>query len=207
MVEDLLVDFARDYGWIFLLFYSFAESALLIPFSPETAILIGVVPVLVSDPSSYVFFVFVGTSSSVFGDLLIFRISRTYGRAGAESFVERFGGRRSWIDRLEGVLGGSGDQIIFWSRLVPVVRAYVPIFAGIGQMDLRRYLLLTVPGILLFHVVFIWMIWQGAANVSQISGVLVSRTSVFVILSTGIVLFVNLWGVYERYAANLRWYQ
>ncbi len=72
------------------------------------------------------------------------------GRYGGRPFVERHGrwlhvdARRlaradRWFERY-------GDLLVLFGRLTPVVRSFVAIPAGLGQMRVLRYTLLTLPG-------------------------------------------------------------
>ncbi len=72
------------------------------------------------------------------------------GRYGGRPFAERYGrwlhldaGKLSradrWFDRY-------GDAFVLFGRVVPVVRSFVAVPAGIGRVPLPRYTALTIPG-------------------------------------------------------------
>jgi membrane protein DedA with SNARE-associated domain len=74
------------------------------------------------------------------------------GMYGGRPLLERHG---RWLhlgphnlDRAERWFDRHGDAAVFWSRMVPVVRSFIAIPAGVARMPLGRYALLTFLGTL-----------------------------------------------------------
>ena len=72
------------------------------------------------------------------------------GRYGGRPYLERHG---RWLhitpeklDRADAWFERYGDPTVFFSRMVPVVRSFVSIPAGIGEMPLVRYTVFTFAG-------------------------------------------------------------
>ena len=87
-----------------------------------------------------------GTVGYVLGSILGWAI----GLYGGRPFVERhgrwlhFGPER--LERADRLFERYGDLTVLVGRVVPVVRSFVAIPAGIARMPLGRYTLLTIPG-------------------------------------------------------------
>ncbi len=89
---------------------------------------------------------FWGAAGCVFGSLC------AYGAAamGGRPFVERYGryvflSRRD-LDLAEGLFRRYGSPIIFFSRLMPVVRTFISLPAGLARMPLTRFCVYTFLG-------------------------------------------------------------
>ena len=74
------------------------------------------------------------------------------GYYGGRPFLERHG---RWLhvtpdrlERAEAWFGRYGDAAVFFSRIVPVVRSFISIPAGVAEMPLARYTVLTFLGTL-----------------------------------------------------------
>ena len=87
-----------------------------------------------------------GTVGYVLGSILGWWIGYRGGRA----FVERHG---RWVhvtpeklERAERSFDRWGDWFVAFGRVTPVLRSFVAIPAGVLEMPLRRYTLLTIPG-------------------------------------------------------------
>jgi membrane protein DedA with SNARE-associated domain len=87
-----------------------------------------------------------GTVGYVLGSIAGWAIGRYGGRA----FVDRYG---RWLhlgpeklERAERSFERWGDWFVAFGRVTPVLRSFVAIPAGLLEMPLRRYTLLTIPG-------------------------------------------------------------
>ena len=90
------------------------------------------------------------------------------GLFGGRPFVERHG---RWVHLSEEKLEKAdkwfarwGDAFVFVGRLLPVVRSFVAIPAGIGRMPLGRYTLLTFPGSAIWCFALAAVGWGLGAN-------------------------------------------
>jgi membrane protein DedA with SNARE-associated domain len=100
--------------------------------------------------------IIVGAAGEVVGAYIAWFIGRTGGRA----FVDRFGRylllSHHDLDRAEAWYERHGSWGVFASRLVPVVRNFVALPAGVAEVPLLRFGLFTAAGSL---------IWDGAMAV------------------------------------------
>jgi membrane protein DedA with SNARE-associated domain len=93
---------------------------------------------------------FCGALGNLLGSLLAYWV----GAVGGRPFLERYGKyiliSRHDLDRADHLFERYGDQIVFFSRLLPVVRTFISIPAGVVRMPLVRFSILTFLG------AFIW---------------------------------------------------
>jgi membrane protein DedA with SNARE-associated domain len=99
-----------------------------------------------STPWAYVAMAGAGTIGYLAGSIL----GWSFGRYGGRPYLERHG---RWLhvtpeklDRAEAWFTRYGDAAVLIARVVPVVRSFISIPAGIAGMALPRYTLLSIPG-------------------------------------------------------------
>ena len=88
--------------------------------------------------------------AGAFGCLVGSVVAYGIGARGGRPFVERYGKyvlvRRRDVDRAETWFRNYGDAAIFFSRLLPVVRTFISLPAGIARMPFGRFALLSFLG-------------------------------------------------------------
>jgi membrane protein DedA with SNARE-associated domain len=99
-----------------------------------------------STPWAYVAMALAGTVGYLGGSVLGWAL----GRYGGRPYLERHG---RWLhvtpqklDRAEAWFDRYGDAAVLLARVVPVVRSFISIPAGVAGMALPRYTLLSAPG-------------------------------------------------------------
>jgi membrane protein DedA with SNARE-associated domain len=87
-----------------------------------------------------------GVVGNLVGSLVAYAVGATGGRA----FVLRFGRyvrlNAHHLERAEAWFRDHGEGAVFWSRLLPVVRTFISLPAGVGKMRLGRFSVYTVAG-------------------------------------------------------------
>ncbi len=100
---------------------------------------------------------FVGAIGCVAGSLIVYLVSAWGGRP----FLERYGPylliSRHDLDSADRLFKRHGDLIIFIGRMLPVVRGYISIPAGIARMSLWRFNLYTFVGSFLWCLLLAWV--------------------------------------------------
>jgi membrane protein DedA with SNARE-associated domain len=114
--------------------------------------------------AAFVAVVLAGTLGYVLGSILGWAIGLYGGRPLAERRgrvlhlgPERLERAERWFDRFD-------QWAVLVGRVTPVVRSFVSIPAGIFRMPLGRYTFLTIPGSLLWCVVFAGVGWGVGAS-------------------------------------------
>jgi membrane protein DedA with SNARE-associated domain len=90
----------------------------------------------------------VGVVGSLAGSLLAYWL----GYAGGRPLIDRWGKyvllRPHEVDRAQDWFERHGEAAVFWSRLIPLVRAFISLPAGVGRMKLGSFVLYTTLGLL-----------------------------------------------------------
>ncbi len=144
-VIRFMEDFVTDYGYLAIFLLMTAESAL-IPFPSEVTMLVGG---WYSANGTLDFFwvVTAGVVGNLVGSWLAYALGRKTGRA----LLDRYGKyvliRSHDVDRAEIWWGKHGDAATFFSRLLPVIRTFISLPAGIAKMPFGKFTLYTFLGV------------------------------------------------------------
>ena len=99
----------------------------------------------------------VGMSGSILGALVFYGLGRWLGEKRVRDIIARFGKYAmlttndfdtslNWFNRY-------GEWVIFFGRMVPIVRSLISIPAGVASMNMARFLVLTAFGTALWSFV------------------------------------------------------
>jgi membrane protein DedA with SNARE-associated domain len=147
--------FVRDAGYPAIFLLTLAESAC-IPIPVEaTMMFAGFAVANPGGSAAHHHLTLVGiVAAGVLGNLVGSWIAYGVGRAGRVELVERHG---RWLhlspSRLESAdrwFERYGDAAVFFSRMVPVVRTFISLPAGVAKMPFGRFTLFTIAGCLPF---------------------------------------------------------
>lgn len=134
------------YGYIAIFLLMLAESAC-IPFPSEVTMLVG--GWYVADGDLDFFWVgAAGVLGNLVGSWLAYWLGRTQGR----ELLDRYGRyvliRSHDIDKAEVWWDKHGDAATFFSRLLPVIRTFISVPAGIAEMRFDKFTLYTFAGVI-----------------------------------------------------------
>ena len=145
-VVELMRDWVVEYGYVAIFLLMLAESAC-IPFPSEATMLVG--GWYAGDGELSFFWVGVaGVLGNLVGSWIAYAVGRTTGR----ELLDRYGRyvliRSHDIDRAEAWWEDHGDAATFFSRLLPVIRTFISLPAGIARMPFGKFTLYTFLGVI-----------------------------------------------------------
>jgi len=161
--QDLITNTVADYGYV-AIFVLVALGSACIPIPSEIVLLFGgalasetFATEFLTAPSKQVELVpviIVALAAGMVGSWLGFWM----GYAGGRPLIDRWGRyllfRPHEVDRAHEWFERHGEALVFFGRLVPLLRAFVSLPAGIAKMNLRKFSLFTFLGILPWTVGF-----------------------------------------------------
>jgi membrane protein DedA with SNARE-associated domain len=150
--KDFITGTIADYGYVAIFVLMLLESAC-IPIPSEVTMVFG--GALTSSAFAaagkeldFVAVVAVGTMANLVGSWLAYWV----GLAGGRPLIERWGRyvlvRRHEVDRAHAWFERHGEAAVFFSRLLPVVRTFISLPAGVAGMPFLRFSLYTFIGCL-----------------------------------------------------------
>jgi membrane protein DedA with SNARE-associated domain len=143
--------FLTHAGYAALIVFGFVEACC-IPISSE--ITFGFAGVLAYQGHlNLVLVIIIGSLAELAGSY----VSYAVGRVGGRPLVERLGKyalvTRKDIDRAEGFLGGRGAWTVVVGRMLPVIRAFISIVAGLVDVPAGQFGLLSLLGTVIYATV------------------------------------------------------
>ena len=97
-----------------------------------------------------------GLTGNTIGSLISYGI----GRAGGRPLLDRYGRyvliSGHDLDVADGWFARWGEATVFFSRMLPVVRTFISVPAGIAHMPVWRFLLFSVAGALPWIMLLVW---------------------------------------------------
>ncbi|HEX2185224.1 MAG TPA: DedA family protein [Chloroflexota bacterium] len=136
-----------------------------------------------------------GTIGSVVGAIILYFVGMWAGEPLIRLFVRRYG--RYWLlseadlDRTIQFFARYGEAVVFFGRVIPLVRSLISIPAGMSRMPLGRFLIFTTLG------AAIWTTALAAAGLALgenweliIGFVKQYERAILVVLALGVIAFV-----------------
>lgn len=144
-IIDLMKGWVADYGYWAIFLLMLLESAC-IPFPSEVTMLAGGFYV-VEGSLSLIWVTVAGVAGNVVGSWVAYAVGRRTGRA----LLDRYGRyvliRSHDIDKAEIWWERYGEAATFFSRLLPVIRTFISLPAGIAKMPFGKFSLYTFLGV------------------------------------------------------------
>lgn len=138
-----------------------------------------------------------GAVGNLLGSLIAYYVGRTGGRA----VVDRWGKyvllRHHDLDKAEAFFAKRGDAAVFVGRILPVVRTFISFPAGIAEMPVVKFSILTLLGSLPWTFALALSGKALAANWQQIA---TAATPISVVIALILVAFAGRWYLRRRAA-------
>lgn len=146
-----------DFGYIGIFLLIMVEN-LFPPIPSEIILTFGGFMTTVSS-LNVVMVIIVATLGSVVGAILLYKVASYFGKERLTKIVLKYGRilrlKESDIERAENFFLKYGSWAVFLCRMIPLIRSLISIPAGMTQMKMSRFLVLTTAGSLLWNTVLI----------------------------------------------------
>jgi membrane protein DedA with SNARE-associated domain len=150
-MEHFLTDTVAGYGYL-AVFLLMAIGSACVPIPSEIVMLYGgalASTAFAGDKQlNLVLVMVVGTAATLVGSWAAYGI----GYAGGRPLIDRWGRylllRPHEVDRAHEWFERHGDAAVFWSRVIPILRAFISLPAGIARMPFWRFTVYTLLGAL-----------------------------------------------------------
>lgn len=153
-LEDVITDYLGAYGYPAVFVLMVLESAC-IPIPSEVTMVFG--GFLVSRGElDFVWVALIGTIANVIGSWLAYWV----GYVGGRPLINRWGRyvllREHELDRAHDWFERRGELAVFVSRLLPVIRTFISLPAGVARMNFWKFTLYTFLGCLPWTFALTW---------------------------------------------------
>ncbi len=154
-IIEAMESWVTSYGYLAIFILMLLESAC-IPFPSEVTMLVGGLYV-VEGELSFFWVGAAGVLGNLVGSWLAYAVGRTTGRG----LLDRYGRyvliRSHDIDKAEVWWARYGEMATFVSRLLPVVRTFISLPAGIARMPFVKFSVYTFLGVIPWTYALAWL--------------------------------------------------
>lgn len=175
----------RSFGYLGLAALMFLEN--LFPPIPSEVILPLAGFLVGRGELGFVLALIAATTGSLVGALVLYAL----GRWGGRTLVLRYGGAlrvgEADLDRAEGWFERYGNWIVLFARVLPFARSIVSIPAGILEMPMARFSLLTTIGTTAWNTLLLGAGWFLGENWSRVND-LISPVSIVLLIFAAMVV-------------------
>jgi membrane protein DedA with SNARE-associated domain len=199
ILNDLITQLIGDYGYLAVFVLMTLESAC-VPVPSEVTMLFGgaLASAAFAGAGQELDLVAVGLLGTL-GNLLGSWLAYWAGAVGGRPLVDRFGRYLlvlpHEVDRAHVWFERRGEVAVFVSRLLPVIRTFISLPAGVARMPFWRFTIYTVLGCLPWTFALAWLGYALGENWTAVEDVL--QPVAWAIAA--IVLAIGLWWVARRY--------
>ncbi len=149
------------------IFYLMTLDSMMVPAASEAILTLAGV-LCYEGRFSLIVVILIATAASLVGST----VSWVIGRYGGRRFLERYGKyvliRKREMDRGDVFFREHGEAAVFFGRIIPLVRTYISLPAGIAVMDYRRFVVFTLGGTLIFVVALTTLGYELGSNMSSL---------------------------------------
>ncbi len=143
-IVNFIVNLVGDMGYLGIFVMMFLESSFF-PFPSEVA-MIPAGYLASKGEMSLLFAWLAGTLGSVAGALFNYGLGYKLGRPFLEKYGKYLFLKEESLTKVENFFSKYGEPSTFWGRLVPGVRQYISLPAGVGKMNLLSFTFYTFLG-------------------------------------------------------------
>ncbi len=145
-ITGLMERWVTDYGYAATFLLMLAESAC-IPFPSEVTMVLGGF-YAASGRLNFFWVGAAGVLGNLVGSWIAYAVGRTTGRALLDRYGKYILIRSHDIDRAEVWWDKHGEAAVFVSRLLPVIRTFISLPAGIARMPFGKFTVYTFLGVI-----------------------------------------------------------
>ena len=190
-MSSWLIHLITVYGLLIIFVLMVAENACL-PIPSEVVIPYGGVLVALGHTSMWAVIV-VSTAAAVLGAGTVYAVGRFGGRPLALRYGHRIHIKPSHVDKAEEWFARRGQPMVLYTRMLPVVRTFISLPAGIARMPWMRFLLLTAIGSAVWNTALAYLGWAFGANWDQLQAQFARFTLIVVVLGVVIIAALAAW--------------
>ncbi|MBA5851439.1 DedA family protein [Clostridium sp. cel8] len=90
--------------------------------------------------------ILIGTLGGTFGSCVAYYIGKVGGRPLVEKYAIKLKLSQAHIKKSDDYFNKYGESIVFFSRLLPIIRTFISLPAGISKMDFKKFVVYTFIG-------------------------------------------------------------
>ncbi|RDU57360.1 DedA family protein [Helicobacter sp. MIT 99-5507] len=171
-IINFIVNIVGDLGYIGIFFMMFLESSFF-PFPSEVVMIPAGYLAYKGEMNIYIA-IFMGILGSLAGALFNYILALKFGRAFVLKFGKYFFFTESSMEKMEVFFKNHGEISTFVGRLIPAVRQYISLPAGLAKMNLTKFCFYTSFGAGIWVIIltiigyYVGAIFSGGMGINEI---------------------------------------
>jgi membrane protein DedA with SNARE-associated domain len=166
-------------------FFAPIPSEIILPFSGFVAS---------SGKMSLVLVIIIATVAAYLGSLPFYFIGR-WGEKPVINFINKYGKylfiQQKDVDKVFGAFDKYGKGVVFFGRLIPMIRTLISFPAGVAKMEFARFSMYTLIGSLTWNILLTYAGYQLGDHWNVVSGWIEKYQNVILILiAVGLLLYI-----------------
>ncbi|QKF72494.1 DedA family membrane protein, type II (SNARE domain) [Aliarcobacter faecis] len=155
-IINFIVQTVGDLGYIGIFIMMFIESSFIIPF-PSEVVMIPAGYLVYKGEMSMLLVVISGILGSLAGALFNYYLAIKLGRKLLIKYGNYIFIKEETLEKIEKFFKEHGHISTFFGRLVPVIRQYISLPAGLARMNLAKFILYTTLGSGIWMIVLAYL--------------------------------------------------
>jgi membrane protein DedA with SNARE-associated domain len=193
-MSSWLIHLITAYGLVIIFVLMAAENACL-PVPSEVVVPYGGVLAALGYTSVWAVIV-VSTAAALVGAGSVYAVGRFGGRPLALRYGHRIKVKPSHIEGAERWFARRGEPMVLYTRMLPVVRTFISLPAGIARMRWTRFLLYTAIGSAVWNTALTYLGWAFGGNWDTLQTQFARFT--YIVIALGVIIIAALAAWYLR---------
>jgi len=112
--------------------------------------------------------ILLGTLGGTVGSVFTYLLGAKGGRPLVEKYATKLRLSKSHIEMSDNYFNKYGEKIAFYSRLLPIIRTFISLPAGISKMNFKKFVIYTFVGSLIWSIILGYAGFVMGQNWTQI---------------------------------------
>lgn len=133
--------------------------------------------------------IIIGTLGGTAGSIGAYYLGKLGGRPLVEKYADKLKLSKSHLEKSDEYFNKYGEKIVFYSRLLPIIRTFISLPAGISKMDFKKFTIYTLLGSLIWSVILGYAGYKMGENWTAIRAWFHVADIAFVVFVVGFVIY------------------
>lgn len=146
---------------------------------------------------------FAAAVGSVAGSLLAYYVGYYGGRPFILKYGKYFLLKEKHFYKAEATFNKYGQAAVFFGRLLPIIRTFISLPAGISRMDIKKFLLFSLIGMIPWNFALIFLGYKYGESFSKVIGPIYKKFEIVVVIGVvAVILFFVIRMLMKKRAKN-----
>ena len=133
--------------------------------------------------------IMIGTLGGTAGSIGAYYLGKLGGRPLVEKYADKLKLSKSHLEKSDEYFNKYGEKIVFYSRLLPIIRTFISLPAGISKMDFKKFTIYTFLGSLIWSIVLGYAGYKMGENWIAIRSWFHIADIAFVVFVIGFIIY------------------